>query len=102
MSPSSTFIWKEGLWKDVERKVEDGDIGVLVVSKRTSESFYNYKTDRLFVIFKEIASAYEESFERDVAIVEITTGAFQPLSDFEVEKKMKEFRKRYTVKRVTL
>ncbi|MCC6005742.1 MAG: hypothetical protein LM590_15490 [Thermofilum sp.] len=97
-------IWREEVvWKDVERKVENGNIVVLTVSKRTSESFYNYKTNRIFVIFKDIPVSYEESLERDVAVIEITTGAFQPLSDFEVEKKMRELKKRgYTVKRITL
>jgi C-terminal processing protease CtpA/Prc len=95
--------WKEKVWRDVERRVEDGDIVVLTVSRRTSESFYNYKTDRLFVVFKDIPVSYEESLERNVTVIEITAGAFQPFSDFEIEKKMRELRKRgYTVKRITL
>ena len=96
-------LWKEETWRGIERRVESGEIVVLAVSKRTSESFYNYKTDRLFVIFKDIPVSYEESFERDVTVIKITTGAFQPLSDSEVEKKMRELKKKgFIVRRITL
>ena len=96
-------VWKEGLWKDVERKVEDGDIVVIAVSVRTSESFYNYKTKYLYIVFKDLAASYEESLERNIDVVNVSAGAFQPFSVQEIVEKMREFRKRgYTVKRVTL
>jgi hypothetical protein len=97
-------MWKEELWRDVERKVESGDIVVLAVSERTSESFYNYKTSALFIIYRDVSiSSYEESFERDISVLEISAGVFQPFSMHEVETKMKKFkRKGFIVRRITL
>jgi cobalamin biosynthesis protein CbiD len=103
MIPATEELWKEELWKEVERKAESGTIVVIAVTKRSSEGFYNYKTKTLFVIFKDVGVAYEESFIRDISVIEITAGVFQPFSEEEVEKKIKLMRKKgFVVRRITL
>jgi hypothetical protein len=103
MAEERMEMWKEGVWRDVEKKVEDGDIAVIAVSVRTSESFYNYKTKYLYIVFKDLAASYEESLERNIDVANVSAGAFQPFSVQEIGEKMSEFRKRgYTVRRITL
>ncbi|MCC6005359.1 MAG: hypothetical protein LM590_13560 [Thermofilum sp.] len=96
-------LWKEETWKGIEGRAESGDVVILAVSRRTSESFYNYKTSSLFIIYKDVVSSYEESFEREICVLEITAGVFQPFSMQEVEAKMRELKKKgFIVRRITL
>jgi hypothetical protein len=97
-------LWKRNLWGEIQRRVESGDIIVLSVSERTSEGFYNYKTRVLYVIYsKNINASYEESFERNISVIDISVGAFQPFTWNNVNREIRKLRRKgFSVRHITV
>jgi hypothetical protein len=60
----------------IKEKVEENKVVVLRILKRTSDSYYNYKTE-LIVVFKPKRVRWEESDVRDVEVMYVSCGVFQ-------------------------
>jgi hypothetical protein len=85
------------LIKELAEKLEKDSIVVLAVVNRTSEGFYNYKTDKVYVLFKPRYPRYEESLVRDIEVVMAYVGAYQELSEWDIEDIIRELGKQYEV-----
>jgi hypothetical protein len=89
------------LKEEITKLVED-NIVVLEVIHRSSESLYNYKTEKLYIIFKPKYPAYEESDVRNVEVIQVMTGAYQEYSKYDIEDIIEELRKHYEVHEVEI
>jgi hypothetical protein len=100
---SEMEMWKEETLKEIERAAED-NIVILTVTRRSSEGFYNYKTETLYVVFKrKDAVPYEEMYIRRPVVIELTTGVFQPFSEEELTSFISRLRRKgFSVKRIPL
>jgi hypothetical protein len=65
------------LVSEIVEIVERGDVAIVVINKRTSEAYYNYKTSSIVVVWKYIEVDWEEQLIRDVKVTRITAGVYQ-------------------------
>jgi molybdopterin synthase catalytic subunit len=90
------------LKEEIAKIVEEDNIVILAVNHRSSESLYNYKTVKLYIIYKPKYPAYEEQLVRDVKVITIYTGAYQEYSKYDIEDIIEELRKHYEVHEVEI
>jgi hypothetical protein len=90
----------DDLIHDIERVVESNNIAIIVITKRLSESHYNYRTSEIVVAWKPV---HEEQLIRRTEVFEVSAGVFQtyPLALGKIlEESLK--RKGYAVERITI
>ena len=90
------------LQEEITKIVEDYNIVVLAVVHRSSESLYNYKTKKLYVIYKPKYPSLEETLVRDIKVITVYTGAYQEYSKYDVEDIIGELRKQYEIHEVEI
>jgi hypothetical protein len=89
----------DDLIHDIERVVESNNIAIIVITKRLSESHYNY-TSEIVVAWKPV---HEEQLIRRTEVFEVSAGVFQtyPLALGKIlEESLK--RKGYAVERISI
>jgi hypothetical protein len=93
----------EKIMEVVKEFAKKGYIVIVVETTRDSEVYYNYKTWRLYIVYKPIAVSYEEPRVRDVKVIPITTGAFQEYDSWDIKISMDELEKEsYTVHKINI
>ena len=92
----------EDLKKEIKEELEMDSIVILVLVHRSSESLYNHKTKKLYVIFKPRYPTYEEQLVRNVKVITVYTGVFQEYSKYDVEDVIEELRKHYEVHEIDI
>jgi hypothetical protein len=90
------------LKEEISKIVEDYNIVVLAVVHRSSESLYNYKTVKLYIIYKPKYPSHEETLVRNIEIITAYTGAYQEYSNLDVEDIVEELKKQYEVHEVEI
>jgi hypothetical protein len=94
--------YKETLKEEIIKAVEKDAVVILVINHRSSESLYNYKTKKLYVIFKAKYPAYEDVLVRDVQVIQVATGAYQEYSTSDIEDITEELREHYIIQEVEI
>jgi len=72
------------LINEIVPMVEEGKIVILHEIYRSSEGYYNWKSNRLIVIRKYRVSRYEDTDVREIEILPVSTGVFETLSTYDV------------------
>jgi len=91
-------VEEEKLVQKIKELANKGDIVIVKETNRDSEVYYNYKTWRLFIIYRPIAVRYEDVRIRDIKVIEISTGAYQEYDETRVEVEINRLKKEgYTV-----
>ncbi len=61
--------------KELEEELEKGNIVVVVEVHRRSHGDYDYRTRRIYILYKQVS--HSDNRVRDVIVREVYTGAFQ-------------------------
>jgi hypothetical protein len=85
------------LREEITKLVEEDFIVVLVIVHRSSESLYNHKTEKLYIIYKAKYPAYEEQLVRNIEVIPVYTGVFQEYSSIDIGDMIDELKKHYEV-----